>query len=206
MLVALAPDSIPRLEQTTLDTQVLVVMLVVSMIAGLFFGLVPARFGSRVDVPGALKDGARVSGGGTGRIRQVLVSAQVALALMLLVGAGLLVRSFMQVAGLDLGFRAPHVLTAVVGLSPARYGDAARQVRFVEEMLRRVQTLPGVSSAAVSQTIPMTGINDQGGFAVEGRLDARPGFSPHANRPHVSAAYFDAMGIRLIAGRSLRRA
>ena len=106
------------------------------------------------------------------------------------------------VAGLDLGFRAPHVLTAVVVLSPARYGESAHQVRFVDELLRRMQTVPGVSSAAVSHTIPMTGINDQGGFAVEGRPDSGPDFPPpHANRPHVSAAYFDTMGIRLLAGR-----
>jgi putative ABC transport system permease protein len=176
-------------------------MLAVSLVAGLLFGLVPARFGSHVDVPEALKDGARVSGGGTGRIRQVLVSLQIALALMLLVGSGLLVKSFMQVAGLDIGFRAPHLLTAMVVLSPARYADGQHQVRFVDELLRRVQALPGVASAAVSQTIPMTGINDQGGFAVEGRSDPKEGFGPHANRPHVSAAYFDTLGIRLLAGR-----
>jgi putative ABC transport system permease protein len=74
-------------------------------------------------------------------------------------------------------------------------------VRFVDELLRRVQALPGVASAAVSQTIPMTGINDQGGFAVEGRSDPKEGFGPHANRPHVSPGYFDTLGIRLLAGR-----
>ncbi len=201
ILVALAPDTIPRLEQSSLDPQVLLVMLAVSLAAGLLFGLVPARFGSRVDVPDALKDGARVSGGAS-RIRQVLVAGQVALALMLLVGAGLLVRSFLRVAGLDLGFRAPHVLTAFIGFPPARYGQPAQQIRFVDELLRRVETLPGVASAAVSHTIPMTGINDQGGFAVEGRPDSSPGLpSPHANRPHVSPAYFDTMGIRLLSGR-----
>jgi putative ABC transport system permease protein len=130
------------------------------------------------------------------------VAAQLALAVVLLVGAGLLVRSFMRVAGLDLGFSAPQVLTAMINLSPARYGDAGRQIAFTDEVLRRVQALPGVQSAGVSQSIPLTGINDQGGFVIEGRPDPPPGTQgPHANRPHVSPGYFDAMGIRLVSGR-----
>ena len=90
----------------------------------------------------------------------------------------------------------------MINLSPARYGDAARQIAFTDEVLRRVHALPGVQSAGVSNSIPLTGINDQGGFMVEGRPDPPPGTQgPHANRPHVSPGYFAAMGIRLVSGR-----
>jgi putative ABC transport system permease protein len=157
-----------------------------------------------VNVQRALKEGgARVSGGLIGaRIRQALVMTQLALAVMLLVGAGLLLRSFVRVTSMDLGFRAPHLLTALVNLPPARYGDPAQQVAFFENALRRIEAVPGVVSAAVSDSIPLTGINDQGGFAIEGRPDSPPGASePHGNKPRVSATYFETLGLRLIDGR-----
>jgi putative ABC transport system permease protein len=204
VLVRLAPATIPRLEQTSVDGQVLGFMAVIATAVGLLFGLAPAVLGSSVKVMQALRDGGtRVTGGAAGRrVRHTLVAAQLALAVVLLVGAGLLVRSFMRVAGLDLGFQAPQVLTAMINLSPARYADAARQVAFTDEMLRRIHALPGVQSAGVSHSIPLTGINDQGGFKVEGRPDPPPGTQgPHANRPHVSPGYFNTMGIRLVSGR-----
>ena len=204
VLVGLAPASIPRLEHTSVDGQVLGFMAVTATVVGLLFGLAPAVLGSSVKVTHALRDGGtRVTGGAAGRrVRHMLVAAQLALAVVLLVGAGLLVRSFLRVTGMDLGFRAPHVLTAMINLSPARYADAARQIAFTDELLRRVHVLPGVQSAGVSHSIPLTGINDQGDFTVDGRPDPPPGTQgPHANRPHVSPGYFDAMGIRLVSGR-----
>ena len=209
VLVSLAPATIPRLEQTSVDGQVLAFMALIATAVGLLFGLAPAVLGSSVNVTHALRDGGtRATGGAAGRrVRHTLVAAQLALAVVLLVGAGLLVRSFMRVAGLDLGFRAPQVLTAMVNLSPARYADAERQIAFTDEVLRRVQALPGVQAAGVSHSIPLTGINDQGGFTVEGRPDPPPGTQgPHANRPHVSPGYFDAMGIRLARRSPVRRA
>jgi putative ABC transport system permease protein len=203
LLVRLAPSSIARLEQTSLDWHVLSFMAVVTMVVGVLFGLAPAIVGSSRAVPQQLKDGLRVSGSPAGRrIRQSLVLVQLSLAVVLLVGAGLLLRSFVKVAGVDIGIQPAHVLTGIVTLSPARYGDASRQAEVIDRMLRRVQTLRGVRSAAVSQTVPLTGINDQGGIAIEGRPDPPPGVSgPHANRPHVSPGYFDAMGIRPLDGR-----
>jgi putative ABC transport system permease protein len=143
--------------------------------------------------------------GAGGRIvRQALVVGQLALAVMLLIGAGLLIRSFVRVAGLDPGFRAPQVMSALVSLSPSRYGNPAKQVAFFEDMVHAIASQPGVLSAAVTNSLPLTGINDQGGFAVEGRPDPRPGEDgPQANRPRVSAGYFETMGIRLLDGRLL---
>jgi predicted permease len=204
LLVWLAPPNLPRLEATALDGQVLAFMVLVTGCVGVLFGLAPAFWASGVNVQQGLKEGgARVSGSAMGaRIRQALVMTQLALAIVLLVGAGLLLRSFVRVTTVDVGFRVPHLLTAIVNLPPARYRDPAQQVAFFETALQRIEAHPGVVSAAVSDSIPLTGVNDQGGFAVEGRPDPPPGASgPHANRPRVSAQYFETMGIRLIEGR-----
>jgi putative ABC transport system permease protein len=203
VLVRLAPSSIARLDQASIDGRVLAFLAVVAIGVGILFGLAPALVGTSRDVPVGLRDGIRVSGSRTGRrIRQSLVVAQLALAVVLLVGAGLLVRSFIKVTTVDPGIRTPHVLTSLVTISPVRYAQPARQADFIAQLLRRVQALPGVAGAGVSQTVPLTGINDQGGIAIEGRPDPPPGVNgPHANRPRVSPGYFDALGIRLLDGR-----
>lgn len=202
-LVRLGPPNIPRLDQTAVDVPVLLFMCVVTVCMGVLFGLAPALLGWRDTIHDTLKEaGARVSASAAGRrVRQALVAAQLALAVMLLVAAALLVRSFVRVAGLDMGFHAPRALTALVNLSPARYREPTHQAAFYEEAIRRIRDLPGVVAAAVSNSLPLTGINDQGGFAVEGRPDPPQSQEPFANRPRVSAGYFDAMGIRLVAGR-----
>jgi putative ABC transport system permease protein len=113
-----------------------------------------------------------------------------------------LIRSFLHVAGLDPGFRARRVLSALINLPPAGYGEPAQQAAFFEEALRRIRALPGVESAAVSNSVPLTGINDQGNFRIEGRPEPGPGEDGLlANRPHVSSGYFETMGIALIEGR-----
>jgi putative ABC transport system permease protein len=204
VLVRLAPQNLPRLEHTAVDGQVLAFLAIVSASVGLLFGLAPAFWGSYVNVQHALKEaGPRVSGSAVGiRIRQGLVVAQLAVTVMLLVAAGLLVRSFVRVTHVDLGFDAPQVLTALVTLPPARYGSPAQQAAFFEKALKRIETLPGVVSAAVSESIPLTGINDQGSIRIEGRPDPPPGVGgPHANRPRVSNGYFETMGLQLLEGR-----
>jgi putative ABC transport system permease protein len=206
LLVRLGPPNIPRLDQTTVDGHVLAFMAVVSVTVGVLFGVAPALLTSQTDAHTDLKDTAsRVSEGRAARhVRQALVTGQIALAIMLLIGAGLLVRSFAKVTGLDLGFRAPHVLTAFINLPPARYGDPARQAAFVEDAIRRVERLPGVVAAAVSTSVPLTGVNDQGGLMIEGLPNpwGDSGGDFYANRPHVSPRYFQVMGIRLISGRA----
>jgi putative ABC transport system permease protein len=203
LLVRLAPASIPRLDQTTVDGDVLAFTSVVSVCVGILFGLAPALLGWRENVHDMLKHaGPRVSEASTShRVRQVLVAGQLAMAVMLLIGAGLLVRSFVRVTSLELGFRAPRVLTAFLGLSPARYDNPIRQASFFEEAVRRLQAMPGVVAAGVSNTIPLTGVNDQGGVTVEGIATPPGEDGPVGNRPSVSARYFDAMGIRLLEGR-----
>ena len=126
-----------------------------------------------------------------------------ALAVMMLISAGLLLRSFLNVLRLDPGFQTAHVLTGYVSLAESRYGDPQKQAAFFEEALRRIRALPGVTSAAVSSSVPLTEINDTGSVRIEGRPDPRAGEGlPSANRPHVSAGYFETMGIPVVQGRS----
>jgi len=206
LLVRLGPQSIPRLDQTTVDGHVLAFTALVSVSVGILFGVAPALLVSQNSAHGALKDSAtRVSEGSAARVvRQGLVTGQIALAILLLIGAGLLVRSFARVTGLDLGFRPMHVLMAFVNLPATRYAEPAQQAAFFDEALRRIERLPGVVAAAVSNSVPLTGVNDQGGLMIEGRPDPwGNGKTPfYANRPRVSTRYFDAIGIRLFSGRS----
>jgi predicted permease len=204
LLVAVAPATIPRLDETRVDGAVLTFTAVVAVCAGILFGLAPVLFTSVRGVHESLKaTGTRVSAGVAGRrVRQTLAAAQLAIAVMLLIGAGLLVRSFARVAGLDLGFETPRLLTAVVSLSPVRYDSPARQTAFFEEAIRRIDALPGVVGVALSNTVPLTGINDQGAVTVEGISPAPGEDGPVGNRPRVSAGYFDVMGIRLLEGRT----
>ena len=120
---------------------------------------------------------------------------------MLLTGAGLLVRSFVRVTNLELGFRAPKVLMAFVQLSGSRYDAPERQAAFYTALVERIEALPGIAAAAVSNSVPLTGVNDQGGVHIEGLVLPRGQEAPAGNRPRVSPHYFDAMGIRLLDGR-----
>lgn len=204
VVLRLGPANIPLLQQTAIDAQVILFTAAVSVAVGILFGLAPAVLGTRAHVQDALREaGSRSTAGAPNRVlRHVLVSGQVALAAMLLIGAGLLIRSFVQVAGLDPGFQASRVLSALINLPASDYADPAKQAAFFEEVLRRIRDLPGVESAAVSNSVPLTGINDQGSFRVEGLPGPAPGEDgPHANRPRVSSGYFETMGIGLIEGR-----
>jgi predicted permease len=203
LLVQFAPPTIPRLEQTVVDNAVLAFIAIVAVCVGILFGLAPALLGWRDNVSDMLRQtAARTSTGASGRrLRQALVASQLAMAVMLLTGAGLLVRSFVRVANLELGFRAPNVLTAFVPLSGSRYETPERQAEFYRGLVERIEALPGVAAAAVSNSVPLIGLNDQGGVRIEGLVVPRGQQPPSGNRPRVSPRYFDAMGIRLLEGR-----
>jgi putative ABC transport system permease protein len=135
-------------------------------------------------------------------VRSMLVTTEMALAVVLLTGTGLLIRSFVHVIHVDPGFRAAHVLSVIIGLPASRYSDPAKQTAFFEEAVRRLRTTPGIEAAAVSDSVPLSGINDQGGFRIEGRPEPKSGDDgPQANRPRVSSDYFETMGIPLLRGR-----
>ena len=204
IVVRWIPSDIPRIQQTSIDGGVILFTCVAAIAAGLLFGLAPALSGSHRNVYESIKQAAsNLTAGRTAlSLRHAFVAGQMAIAVMLLIGAGLLIRSFANVMRLDPGFETANLAAGIISLPPSRYPNEEQQARFFDEALRRVRALPGIESAAVSNSVPMTGINDQGGFRVEGLPDPLPGQQgPVANRPHVSADYFDTMGIRLIKGR-----
>ncbi|HEY7611779.1 MAG TPA: ABC transporter permease [Gemmatimonadales bacterium] len=207
-LVAAAPPTLPRLETIGLDLPVLGFTAVVSILTGLFFGLAPAWYAARPDLSRALTDGGR--GGSAGarrqRFRRALVVTQIALALMLVVAAGLLIRSFERMRGVDPGFDPEGLLTARIELSPVRY-DSSQAIRaFYERLVARADAMPGVRSAAVVKALPMAEpeIGDWS-FLREGRFSLPPK-QQDWNLSYwqaVGPGYFETMRMPLLQGRGI---
>jgi len=184
-----------------LDRTVMLFTLGVSVLTGLLFGLAPAFAAARPDLSGMLKEGGREGAGGRHRILGVFVVSQVAIAMVLLVGAGLLIRSMGRLRAVDPGFRAESLLTLRLSLPEARYADPAQMNGFYDALLPRLAALPGAASAAAISNLPMGGDNASGSFQIEKRpvADGQPG--PHGDSHYVSAGYFETMGIALAKGR-----
>ena len=209
-LLALSPAEIPRLQQSSVDGRVLAFALVLTFVTGLLCGLIPALQASRSDLQEALKEGGRRASGGATRARifGALVVAETALALVLLVGAGLLARSFLRLRGVETGIEAANVLTVEINLPSARYGGEdwkARRLNFYGQVLERIKALPGVVAAGAIDSLPLSG--DQRGwtFRKEGQTLA-PAERPVAGFQVATADYFRAMGIRLRRGRAFTAA
>ena len=208
-LVLAAPASIPRLDAVGIDAPVLAFTVGVTLLTGLLFGLAPALHAARSDLSGALGDGGRggTSGVARHRVRRALVAGQVALALVLLTGAGLLVQSFLRLRQVDPGFRPERLLTARIELSPLRYATNESMRSFYRNLLDRLQTLPGVRGAATARALPMTDRLEIGdwSFVLEGRASSPPlpsDWHP-ADWQVVSPDYFRTMGIPLQHGRGI---
>jgi predicted permease len=186
-----------------LDLPVLLVTLGVSVLTGLLFGLAPALRSSRPDLAEVLNESARGQGlGGRGhRLLGGFVIAQVAVALVLLVGAGLLVRSFQRLRQVDPGFRSDGLLTMRLSLPTSRYTDDGQVGGFFDRLVPGVRALPGVTDAAAISNLPMGGDNSSGSFAIEGRPDVKGQPSPHGDSHYVVGRYFETMGIPVVHGR-----
>jgi predicted permease len=202
-IVALSRDSIPRLDTAGVDPRVLAATLAVSFLTGIAFGLVPALQASRLDLGRSLKEGERGSSSGAGRhrLRRLLMGSEMALALVLLVGAGLMIRTFVALRAVDPGFRPDHVLSAVVSVSGSRAGEGDRRVAFYAEALGRIRALPGVTSASAINHLPLAGDSWGEPFSVEGQPPRRPGERPTADYRIVLPGYFETMGRPLVRGR-----
>jgi predicted permease len=196
----LSPDGFPRLGEVRLDARVVAFDLVLSVLTAALAGLVPALRGSRVDLVSALKAGDRASRGGGRRLTDLLVVAEFALAMVLLLGAGLLARSFLKLLDPAPGFEAASLLTAQVSFSASPLGDPSRQGPFLDDLLARVRQVPGVETAALVNHAPIAGDTWSLSFAVEGRPSA-PENPPQAVFRVASADYLRGMGIRLVRGR-----
>jgi putative ABC transport system permease protein len=206
LLVALIPAAqlsrMPYLQSLSLNRDVLLFACGLSLLTGVLFGLTPALSASRAELQGALKEGGRstVSRGGR-RLRDVLVVAEVALALVLLVGAGLLMKSLVTMLRVDPGFDPRGLLTMRVALPPSRYGDDGKAARFYEEALRRVAAVPGVRGAALTSNLPLSGDGGTGTPQVVGRQTPAAELT-EAHLRTVSANYFEVMGVPVVKGRA----
>jgi putative ABC transport system permease protein len=200
-LLALAPDDLPRINEVAIDRYALLFTFSVTIITGIAFGLAPALQASKPDLNENLKDTGRgtTAGRRRQRVRSALVVVEVALALVLLVGGGLMLRSFVKLMQVDPGFNPKNVLTANVSLPGRKYPEDSQQAAFYKQLVGNVATLPGVQSVGGANAIIFEDFIL--GFAVKGRPPANPGEMPVTNYTAVTPDYFKATGIRLIKGR-----
>jgi len=191
----------PYLRNASLNLGVLGFTLAISLITGVLFGIVPALQASGLNVHSALAEGVRTTGGGSHhRLRSALVVGEIALSLTLLTGAGLLMKSLVRLLRVDPGFQPEKLLTLEVSASPLRYSNQKLNENLVQQLLDRVQALPGVRGAALIDITPLKGGNTLH-FTVEGRPEPPPGQNPEANTRDVSSSYFHVMEIPLLRGR-----
>lgn len=206
LIAGIPPDIaqfIPGWKSIGIDSRVLLFTLAASMLTGIIFGVIPAIKTSKADLNETLKEGGRgaASGSRSHALLNLFVVAEVAISLVLLIGAGLLVRSFINLQEVKPGFNPQGVLTMQMSLPQSKYRERFQQAAFFDEALRKISSLPGVQSAGVVDNVPMGGNNSQASFMIEG-LEIAPGQSaPHGDRHLASPDYFKAIGISLIRGR-----
>lgn len=200
---ALAPKDAHGLHELRIDSAVLAFTFLVTLAASLFFGLAPALHAVREDVNRRLAQGGRSVAAASNRLRGALVVSEVALAFVLLAGAGLMIRSLLAIMNVDPGFRTDHLLTVEIGLSPIRYADTARTKVFGDRLLESVERLPGVQSASISSALPMERVTEN-----SFRLEGDPPKPKHVRLTLVSSVserYFETLGVPLRLGRIFTR-
>ena len=202
-LLKLSSTSVPAVLTVSLDRWVLFFTLVVSFVTGLVFGIVPAVRTAKLDLRETLNEGSRGSTTGPGqhRIRGVLVAAEIAMAMLLLVGAGLLLRSFSRLQEVPPGFQADHLLVADLPLSLTAYSKPQQRFEFFDRLVERAKSLPGVRSAGAASFLPVSG----GGSALHFNVSGRPPKSPHdyivTGYRTITPNYFETLGMPLVQGR-----
>ncbi|HSZ15709.1 MAG TPA: ABC transporter permease [Terracidiphilus sp.] len=202
-LVSLLPADFPRANDIHVSAPVLAFTFLVSLITGLLFGMAPALQASRTDPKQGLQKGGRTTTatGYQSRLRSALVIAEVSLACVLLIGAGLMLRSLLNQMHIDPGFQQKHVLTASLSLPHEQYKTNAATGRFYDQLVGDLSALPGVESAGAGSDLPWTGWDENaGGFSIEGKKP-QPGQEYHARYHMATPGYFSALGVPLISGR-----
>jgi putative ABC transport system permease protein len=207
LLVALGADYLPRADEVRINAPVFGFTLAVALLTGLLFGLAPALQSARLDLTEALKEGGRGAGSGRHRHRtlNLLVVGEVALAMMLLIGAGLLINSFVRLQQVNSGFDEKNLLTARIDI-PNPYGQPEKKQQFFEQLQQRVAALPGVDAVGMVTELPLANQSANFKFKIEGRPEPAPGQDPDADIRNVNHDYFRAMRIPLLKGRSFTEA
>jgi putative ABC transport system permease protein len=203
-LLALKPENLPRVENVHLDGSVLAFTFALSLVTGILFGVLPAWQSTRVELNTMLNSAGRGATSARTRFRSILVVAELSLALVLLIGAGLLGKAFWQITSVAPGFNPENVVTVRVDLPKARYELVPAQTQFREQVLENMNSLPGVSAAMVSE-IPLGGNAINHNFIIEGRPPLTPGEEPELYSRSVAGEYFQVLGIPILQGRALTR-
>jgi putative ABC transport system permease protein len=192
----------PGWDDLGINTTVLAFTLIVSLLSGLLFGLAPAWQASKPDLNKSLKEGGKYSSTGSHRLRRLLVISEFALSLILLVGAGLLMRSFVQLLKMNPGFNPDNILTMNLILPMAKYKEPAQQAGFYEELIRRTEATPGVESAAAVNYLPLGGSNSSDAFLIEGTPEPPPGQDFIGRYRVCTPRFFETLGIKILKGRA----
>ena len=201
-LLAFAPSDIPRLDTVSMDGSVLLFTTILSILTGIAFGLAPALSASRPNLTEALKEGTRGSTEGKrNRLRSVLVVSAVALSLMLLAGAGLLLRSFIHVTGIDAGYDYRNAISLEISPRSLAYGDEAKYMQFHERLMQELRAIPGVQKVGAVDTTPLGPNESVYSFSVVGRPPLPPGRGLSSKTLVATPGLFDAMRIPLVRGR-----
>ena len=206
LLLTAIPGDLPFWMNFGLDLRVLSFTLAITLLTGLIFGAVPALQTSRVDLNDTLKEGGRGNSGVRNRARSLLVVSEIAMSLVLLVGAGLMVQSFLRLRRVNIGLDPKNVLTATLVLPRAKYTQEEQRSAFFKQLVERVRTLPGVEAASATGTLPLGGNNWGRSLTVEGYPVLSVGQAPSIQHTVVTPGYFRTMGITLLAGRDFNDA
>ena len=203
VILALSGETLPRGYEVGADARVLFFTAVIAVLTSILFGLTPALQASKVNLSESLKEGSRAfSGGpGSGWVRNLLVISEVALSLVLLIGAGLMIKSLARLFNVDPGFAARDTITMRISLPGSKYSNSDKQVAFFEDVSRRVESLAGVKSVGMISSAPLSGGVYAGGFSIEDRVAASESDEFVADRRMISSGYFEAMGIPVLKGR-----
>jgi putative ABC transport system permease protein len=201
--VSWLPETLPRIDEIGLDWQVVGFAIVLAVLTGMVCGVAPAFAALRTSVNETLKEGGRTgtAGGGHARLRSALVVGEIAIALVLLVASGLLLRSFEKMRSVDLGFRADHVLAAAYSLPRQQYASQGAVNEFNDQLIRGLQQLPGVKSVGITSFLPASGSNSNSTFVAEGYVPPQGAGMNLATWVQVQGDYLQAMGIPLLGGR-----
>jgi predicted permease len=203
-LSALVPEALQGWAQPHVDARLLFFAAAAAILSGVIFGALPAASMARADLALVLNQGGRAAIGGANRLRSGLVVSEVALAVVLCTAAGLMVKTVWALVHADLGFEPARVMTlrtALPGSDASRYRTYEARANFYQDVLRRVEAIPGVSAAGYTTFLPLTNRGGTSGFVVEDAPPPPPGHAPDANHRVVSRGYFRAVGMRLVAGR-----
>jgi predicted permease len=201
MLLTFSPGNIPRFDEISIDGRVLSFTLGIAILTTVFFGLVPAMAGSKVDLTSSLKEGGQKGGGGAqrNRSRSLFVVLEVAFALVLLIGAGLMIKSFIRLQQVNPGFDPNNILALRISLPESKYKEDPQVIAFYQQALERINNLSGVKAVGSTSVLPLQGPGWTSDFTIEGRLPEE--YGKEVRHREISPDYFRAIGLPLLSGR-----